>query len=243
MQDFQAISPNLNVRVSPRARRLSLRLDSKERKIHLIIPKRASMRAAYQFALQNKSWIEEKLATLPELVPFHDGALIPVLNRQLRLTIDHDEKYKVTKISIDENRLLVRTSLDNPSGRITRFLKKLAETEFKIMADEKAARIDRKVTELILRDMKSRWGSCSKDGRMSLNWRLIFAPEQVYDYVIAHEVAHLIHDNHGASFWKLCEKLSTDFSTGSGWIRNNSSELMRFGGSVPMEVDPERIEG
>ncbi len=229
MPDFHEISPHLNVRVSPRARRLSLRLDTQDRKIHLIVPKRASLKAAYQFAFQNRNWINEKLQTLPDIVPFHDGEVLPVLNRKLRLTIDHDEKYRVTKVSIDEDRLLVRTSLDNPSPRITRFLKKMAEAEFKVIADEKAARIGKKVTVLTLRDMKSRWGSCSKDGRMSLNWRLIFAPFETYDYVIAHEVAHLTHANHGRHFWKLCEELSTDFSTGSGWIDRNSSELMKFG--------------
>lgn len=239
MSDFASISPHLNVKISSRARRLSLRLDAKDRKIHLIVPKRASMKAAYQFAQANRGWIEDKLATLPDTVPFHDGALIPVLGRQLRVTIDHDEQYRLTKIEIDEDRLLVKTRLDNPSGRITRFLKKLAEIEFRKIADEKAAMIDRKITVLTLRDMKSRWGSCSKDGRMTLNWRLIFAPFETYDYVIAHEAAHLIHANHGANFWKLCRKLSTDFSTGSGWIAENSSELMRFG--MP-EEPPEMTE-
>ncbi len=239
MPNFQEISPHLNVRVSQRARNLSLRLDTKERKVHLIVPKRASLKAAYQFAFINQGWIKEKLNTLPHPVPYHDGAIIPVLGRKLRLTIDHDECYKLTKISIEEDRLLVKTRLDDPTGRITRFLKKLAEEEFKAIADEKAARIGKKVTVLTLRDMKSRWGSCSKDGRMSLNWRLIFAPFESYDYVIAHEVAHLTHANHGSNFWKLCEKLSTDFSTGSNWIRDNAAELTRFGIT---SIDPETIE-
>lgn len=229
MHDFQSISPHLIVRVSLRAKRLSLRLDAKERKIQLIVPKRASMRAAYQFAHQNQNWIHEKIATLPEATPYHDGALIPILGRQLRLVIDHDDIYRVTKIAIDEDRLVVRTSLDNPSNRITRFLKNLAEKEFAVIAHEKARLIDRKITVLTLRDMKTRWGSCSKDGRMTLNWRLIFAPHETYDYVIAHEVAHLVHDNHGKNFWKLCQKLSTDFSTGSGWISENANELMKYG--------------
>lgn len=239
MHDFASISPHLTVRVSPRARKLSLRLDAKERKVHLIIPKRASLKAAYQFASANKRWIDEKIATLPDATPYHDGAIIPVLGNNLRLTIDHDDMYRVTKIAIDEDRLVVKTSLDNPSNRITRFLKKLAEDEFGRMARQKALLIDRKVVTLTLRDMKTRWGSCSKDGRMTLNWRLIFAPFETYDYVIAHEVAHLIHDNHGKNFWKLCEKLSTDFSTGSEWIARNANELMRFGAVSHPEMNEE----
>ncbi len=229
MPDFASISPHLNVRISPRARKLMLRLDATERKIHLIVPKRASLKSAYEFARQNQSWIHEKLATLPDAVPYHDGVLIPVLGKQLRLTIDHDDIYKLTKVFIEDDRLVVRTSLDNPSGRISRFLKKMAEAEFKTIADQKAARIGKKIKVLTLRDMKTRWGSCSTDGRMSLNWRLIFAPLETYDYVIAHEAAHLIHANHGPQFWKLCQELSSDFSTGSSWIAENANELMRFG--------------
>ena len=239
MPDFESISPHLNVRMSPRARKLTLRLDSQARKVHLIVPKRASMKAAYQFALQNRGWIEEKLAMLPRPVPYHDGELIPVLGRQLRITIDHDDIYKLTKVSIEDDRLVVETRLDNPSGRISRFLKTLAEREFETIAHQKAEIIGKKIHVLTLRDMKTRWGSCSKDGRMSLNWRLIFAPFETYDYVIAHEVAHLIHDNHGKNFWKLCEELSTDFSTGSEWIARNSNELMRFGAISHPETNEE----
>ncbi len=239
MPDFSSISPHLNVRVSPRAHKLTLRLDATERKIHLIIPKRASLKSAYEFARQNQGWIHEKLSTLPDAVPYHDGALIPVLGKQLRLTIDHDEMYKLTKVSIEEDRLTVRTSLDNPSGRISRFLKKMAETEFKIIADQKAAQIGKKIKVLTLRDMKTRWGSCSTDGRMSLNWRLIFAPYETYDYVIAHEAAHLVHANHGPHFWKLCQELSADFSTGSSWISENANELMRFGALFHPETNVE----
>lgn len=239
MPDFESISPHLNVRVSPRARKLSLRLDSQARKVHLIVPKRASLKAAYQFAFQNQNWIKEKLATLPQPVPYHDGEIIPVLGQELRITIDHDDIYKLTKISIEDDRLLVKTHLDNPSGRISRFLKKTAEAEFEVIAKEKAARIGKKITALTLRDMKTRWGSCSTDGRMSLNWRLIFAPHETYDYVIAHEVAHLLHANHGKQFWKLCEELSTEFCTGSEWIARNSNELMKFGSIFHPEMNEE----
>ena len=64
------------------------------------------------------------------------------------------------------------------------------------------------VARVTVRDTKSRWGSCSATGNLSFSWRLIFAPEAVIDYVVAHEVAHLAEMNHGPRFWRLVESLS-----------------------------------
>ncbi len=82
---------------------------------------------------------------------------------------------------------------------------------------------------LKVKDMKSRWGSCAVSGEISLSWRLIFAPIVAVDYVIAHEVAHLVHHNHSPSFWTLCRELSRDFDEGTRWMKHHGSELMVYG--------------
>lgn len=82
---------------------------------------------------------------------------------------------------------------------------------------------------LKIKDMKSRWGSCATSGEISLSWRLVFAPMAAIDYVIAHEVAHLVHHNHSAAFWALCRELSVDFDEGSRWMKRHGSELMVYG--------------
>lgn len=82
---------------------------------------------------------------------------------------------------------------------------------------------------LKIKDMKSRWGSCAVSGEISLSWRLIFAPIVAVDYVIAHEVAHLVHHNHSPSFWTLCRELSRDFDEGTRWMKHHGSELMVYG--------------
>ena len=63
--------------------------------------------------------------------------------------------------------------------------------------------IGKNVARVGVRDTKSRWGSCSSQGTLSFSWRLVFAPEAVIDYVVAHEVAHLVEMNHGPRFWRL----------------------------------------
>jgi predicted metal-dependent hydrolase len=229
MPDFANISPYLEVRISSRARRMALRLDASRRRVCLVIPKRANLKNAYNFALANRDWIEQRVREIPDTVALADGMLIPVLGRQVTISVERHPSIRVTDITLTDTTLLVRTRLDDIEPRIIRFLKKLAAEEFRRIADEKAELIGKKVTKFDLRDMKTRWGSCSTSGHMTLSWRLLFAPFEAYEYVISHEVAHLIHPNHSPRFWKLCKDLSTDFSTGHTWMKRNGSELMRFG--------------
>lgn len=212
-----------------RARRLALRLDSKERVIRLTIPGRMSDRSALNFVRAHEDWIYEKLSELPPPLPFEHGRILPVLGRSHRIVIDHDDTRKTTDIFFEGDDLVIQTNKTDPANRLERFLKKLAKDEITKRADIKAAQIDKTIKSISIRDTKSRWGSCSADAKLSFSWRLIFAPIEALDYVIAHEVAHLVHLDHSRAFWNLCRKLSDDYTEGSYWMRNHGHELMRFG--------------
>ncbi len=77
---------------------------------------------------------------------------------------------------------------------------------------------------------RSRWGSCSGSGNLSFSWRLIFAPEAVLDYVVAHEVAHLIEMNHGPRFWRLVASLVPDSAGPQAWLKRHRGRLFSYGG-------------
>jgi predicted metal-dependent hydrolase len=230
MDIFREISPHLNAKISPRAKRLALRLDTRKRCMNLVIPKRVSLRAAYQFAFSHRDWIDDKLKLLPETIPYKDGVMLSLAGHDVTIRMIKDSDFKITKIELKNNELIIRTKLDDISPRLTRYLKDLAYKLFLPLCEEKAACIQKTVGHLSIKDMHTRWGSCSTDGRMTLSWRLIFAPREAFDYVIAHEVAHLKHANHGKHFWNLCEELSNDFEAGSDWMKQNGNHLLRFGG-------------
>jgi predicted metal-dependent hydrolase len=130
---------------------------------------------------------------------------------------------------LNNNELLVSTYLDNPSGRILRFLKEQARKNISELAYKKADIIDKEIKSIQIRDTKSRWGSCGQNKRLSFSWRLILSPPESLDYVVAHEVAHLVHMNHTRKFWTLCEELSYDYINGKSWMREHGNSLMRFG--------------
>ncbi|MCD6073245.1 MAG: hypothetical protein K0Q70_128, partial [Rhodospirillales bacterium] len=79
------------------------------------------------------------------------------------------------------------------------------------------------------RDTRSRWGSCTPDGKLSFCWRLILTPEWVLDYVVAHEVAHLAHLNHGPKFWATVKSLDVKPEQARAWLDVHAERLQRIG--------------
>jgi predicted metal-dependent hydrolase len=219
----------IKLRKSTRARRLALRLDVMERVFHLVVPPGISMKQAQRFAEENDGWMREHLRTLPRQVPLKNGSIIPIFGKNRVIRVYTKKTLKTTEIILKYNELLVFTNLDDPSARIKRYLMKFAKEQLTLMAEEKAARIGRRIKTICVRDTKSRWGSCSEDAILSFSWRLVLAPYQAMDYVVAHEVAHIRHLNHGQGFWNLCRELSDDYLEGKFWMENYGHELMRYG--------------
>lgn len=227
----------LRIKHSKRARRLALRLDPKERIINLVVPKGVSMRKAEEFARHHEGWIDSVLHELPPVIPFEHDRILPLLGASRKIHIDHDPHRKTTEIKLFPDCLMVKTNKHDPAPRIERYLKNLARSVLTEMAEAKAIDINKKIRTIRIGDTKSRWGSCSDDNRLSFSWRLIFAPSMAMDYVVAHEVAHLIYLNHSRKFWNLCRDLSIDYVEGEYWMRNHGQELMRYGAQ---SVDTEK---
>lgn len=88
-----------------------------------------------------------------------------------------------------------------------------------------AAGLGREVTRVSVRDGRSRWGSCTPPGRLSFSWRLLLAPEAVLDYVVVHEVCHLVRPDHSPAFWRLVEDLRPGHATARHWLREHGERL------------------
>ena len=90
-----------------------------------------------------------------------------------------------------------------------------------------ARTLDAHLAEITVRDPRSRWGSCSRRGRISYSWRLLLAPESVLDYVVAHEVCHLRRPDHSPAFWELVHQVCPGADAARGWLREHGPELHR----------------
>ncbi|MBI4971009.1 MAG: M48 family metallopeptidase [Candidatus Omnitrophica bacterium] len=80
-------------------------------------------------------------------------------------------------------------------------------------------------SQLRIKSVKTLWGSCNSKGRVMFNWRLVMAPIPVIDYVVVHELAHLIHRNHSEKFWKTVESVIPDYKQRRKWLRLNEKSM------------------
>ena len=121
---------------------------------------------------------------------------------------------------LEEGTICVSGRPEHLSRRVRDFLKQQARKAILPRAQEKAARLGRHAGRITLRDTRSRWGSCSVSGDLNFSWRLVLAPIIVLDYVIAHEVAHLVEYNHGRKFWALAKDLTENMEEAKTWLKN-----------------------
>ena len=216
------------IKRSTRARRMALRLDPQNRIFTLTLPRGMSLRKAQRFAEEHEDWMQECLSELAPQIRIEDGGILPILGQRTSIKVERDEQRKTTSIELDGKILRVRTNLDDPAPRIKRYLKTLAKERITELAHEKAKKLGKRINKIQIRDTKSRWGSCSEDGNLNFSWRLILAPHEALDYVIAHEVAHLKHMDHSDAFWAVCRKLSDEYLDGRYWMDAHGHELMRY---------------
>ena len=109
-------------------------------------------------------------------------------------------------------------------GRVESHLRHLAARELPARLSELARLHGLVVSAVSVRNQRTRWGSCSRSGRISLNWRLIQLPPAVRDYVLLHELAHLRHLNHSARFWREVARVCPHYAEARAWLR--SSKLL-----------------
>jgi predicted metal-dependent hydrolase len=213
-------------RRSDRARRIILRIDPVDGHAELVMPARVSLAAARRFAEANGAWLAERLAAVPPRIPFIDGARVPLRGVERHVRHRPDERGNVW---LEAGEIHVAGRAEHLTRRLTDWLRGQAREDLVPRAHELSARIDRPIRRITVRDQKTRWGSCSPAGDIAFSWRLVLAPPNVLDYVVAHEIAHLVHAHHGPRFWSLVRKLATDVDGPRAWLGRHGGQLVRYG--------------
>ncbi len=210
-----------------RARRASLRVDPANRRIVLTAPSRMARGTAVGFAETQAGWIAARLQRLPARRPFVDGAEIPLFGLPHRLRHRPDARGTVWR---EGSEIHIAGRPEHLSRRVKDWLIGELKKELVPLVHAKAARTERPVKRISVRDTRSRWGSCGPDAALSFSWRLVFAPPDVLDYLAAHETAHLVHLNHGPRFWALARALCDGPIEGpQAWLRKNGETLLQYG--------------
>jgi len=206
----------------PRARRYLLRLRP-DGTARVTIPRGGSVTEAHRFAERNIPWLEQqlqRLATRPQH-PAHWHLGTEILFRG-----------ETVKIEAGDNGLIqfgnevVKAAMGaDLRPEIERQLWRLAARELPPVVVEFAARFQVQINRITVRNQRSRWGSCSRRGTISLNWRLIQTPPFVRDYIVVHELAHRLEMNHSARFWQQVERWCPDYAAAERWLKQHSALL------------------
>lgn len=217
----------VTVKVSASARVMRLRVDPRTGGVLLTVPRRVSRRRALAWAAGHRQWIEDALARVPARTAIGPGSTVPLYGSPH--VVDWAPGRRRTVEPTGE-RLVVGGPLEGLEARVLRWLKRhaidLLDRETRALAAKAGVRVAR----VGVGDPLSRWGSCSSSGSIRYNWRLILAPEFVRRATVAHEVAHLVHMNHGPQFHALVDELlEADARPARLWLRRHGAQLHRIG--------------
>jgi predicted metal-dependent hydrolase len=209
------------VRRSSRARRVRVNVHA-HAGVEVVLPARAPERAAAAAVRELRPWIERRLDEAREALArvAARAGTVPYLGVELELVPQAGR----TRVHRKDARLLVPER--DADAALERYYRRAARAEIAPRLDRATALAGSSYRDLSIRAQRTRWASCSADGRMSFNWRLLLAPERVLDYVVWHEVCHLEILDHSSRFWALLERWCPDYREDREWLRRNGATLV-----------------
>ena len=208
------------------ARRLTLRIMPGGRALKLTIPPYVGEDQIDTFLARNRDWASARIARLPQSVPLGEGATIPYLGVDHRVVhLDRLRGLIEVRDIAGEPCLLVPGEPDHVPRKVADFLKKQARTRLDEAVTRHASALGVRAKMIRITDTKSRWGSCSTTRTLSFSWRIVMAPEEVLDYLAAHEVAHLREMNHSDAFWTLVKQACPQMERHRHWLRTHGAKL------------------
>lgn len=189
-----------------------------------------------KFVREKSLWVQQKLAQqeqqlsdLPQYT-FADRSSMPFLGEQLTLVVHKQHRADVVRYG---DKLLVilssrsRLAPEEQTKRLVcQWYQEQALTLLQSKTDIAAAQLGVKYAGITLKATRSKWGHCTAQGAIQYNWQILLAPEPVVDYLVAHEVSHLLHHNHSAAFWSVVARLCPEYKNRRAWLKAHGMQLM-----------------
>jgi predicted metal-dependent hydrolase len=161
------------------------------------------------------------------MINLKNSETINLLGREYRINFSNRKLLRPRVVIKDSEIIVYQSELNEVHHKtiLLKFLKEFARTEITKRTKKFSNAYGFEINKIAIRDQSSRWGSCSSLKNLNFNWRLIFAPSGVLDYVIVHELCHTAQMNHSKAFWDLVTVVMPDWKTSRRWLRENSRTL------------------
>lgn len=205
------------------------RIDVDIHGVTVIIPNSVDVQPA-EVLRDNAAWVVEKQRNFEryrENIPdrtFEAGEMFPLLGTERELVIEPARSHSVTDTSIRLRKSTVEQS--TVERVLENVYRRKARDHFTERADFYTEEMGVEYGKITVRNQRTRWGSCSTTGTISLNWRLVMAPPEVVDYVVVHELAHLREANHDDRFWSIVAENDPEYEGHAQWLEEHSTELI-----------------
>lgn len=214
------------------SRRKSADIRVEEGAVSIVVPTTTSIEKIDQLLLAKRMWIKEKMALQRQMAPvsskqFVSGEAFPYLGRNYRLKIVHGP---FAPVRLLQGRLVVQMPEVGQQpymirNAIVRWYKRQAAQKTREKVKRYAPVVGVEPAGVNIKTFKSRWGSCTAKGELEFNWLIMLAPNRMVDYVVIHELCHLIHHDHSPEFWREVARVMPDFQVCREWLRVNSEDM------------------
>lgn len=213
-----------------RSKSASIKID--DGVVSVVVPRDLPVERIQQLIAGKKRWIKEKLRIHIQARPtstkeFISGESVPYLGRNYRLKVERGP-YQPAKLLKGCLVVTIPMGVDDTNvvrNAVVRWYRTRANDRFLEKSKRWASVIGVTPKSVGIKTFKSRWGSCSVEGEVLFNWKVMMAPNRVVDYVVAHELCHILHHDHSKDFWKVVDRVMPDFIECKGWLKVNSMRL------------------
>ncbi len=223
------------------ARRRSLSIEIAQAQVVVRAPYFVAKADIEKFVREKSLWVQQKLAQQEQQISdlpsytFAKGTSVPYLGNPLELVVHKQPKADVVRYGA--KLLVILTSRSRlPDEQQTRRLVSqwYQDQALKLLQEKTDAAVARlnttnagtKHAGITLKATRSKWGHCTVQGAIQYNWQILLAPEPIVDYLVAHEVSHLLHHNHSPAFWAVVARLCPDYKNRRAWLKANGMQLM-----------------
>ncbi len=221
--DSTTLSSLYRLEPAPRVRRFHASIDPAAGVVVVRVPKAAAQEEIDAYLARHADWARAALNRLPRAVPFASGAILPLFGVTHRVAVVGDDN--------GGGGMPVLVAAAGDAVSVREAVERHAQEWFAAEVARMAAVLGCTPGPVVVADMTEAWGTCHRDGTITLSWRLAFARRPaVAGYIVAHEVAHLVAFNHDGAFWATCGTITPMPACDAiKWLKRFGSELRRYG--------------
>lgn len=207
--------------------------------VSVVVPENIDQHRIETVLRRKAPWILRRLAEFQEIKPqtthheFIGGEKFPYLGRQYRLKVIALDNASDVSLTFPNGRFTATVPTSSTPSWREEHLRQVFRDWYirhgatKVQQRMKlfATRLGLEPSKIVIKDQQTRWGSCTKNGTININWRILMAPMRIVDYVIVHELGHMIHADHSSEFWTVVASVMPDYDERKDWLRVNGPTL------------------